>query len=166
VKGGLQLRAFSFEMLTLTVRDAEVFCIYSKFAIQLKAESKMIRQTRAFISWEGNSLEVLKEWPRLVQHAFGFSLLKLQEGQRAPLATRPMKSIGSGVFELKAADEAAWYRVIYLARIEDTIYVLDSFTKKSRKTEKNDLSRSKARLAQVKRRIQEEKANAKRKSNQ
>ncbi len=126
----------------------------------------MIRQTRAAISWEGDSLEVLKEWLRLVQRAFGFSLLKLQEGQRAALATRPMQSIGQGVFELKAADEAAWYRIIYLARIEDTIYVLDSFTKKSRKTEKNDLSRAKARLTQVKRRIQEEKTNAKRKSNQ
>jgi phage-related protein len=64
---------------------------------------------------------------------------------------------------LKAADEAAWYRVIYLARIEDTIYVLDSFTKKSRKTEKNDLNRSRARLSQVKRRLQKEKIDAKHK---
>jgi phage-related protein len=74
-----------------------------------------------------------------------------------------MKSIGQGVFELKAADEAMWYRVIYLARIEDTIYVLDSFTKKSRKTEKNDLNRAKARLTQVKRRLQRERIDAKRK---
>jgi phage-related protein len=77
-----------------------------------------------------------------------------------------MQSIGPSVFELKAADEAAWYRVIYLARIGDTIYVLDSFTKKGRKTEKNDLNRAKARLAQVKRRLQEERANAKRKTSQ
>jgi len=56
-----------------------------------------------------------------------------------------------------------WYRVIYLARIEDTIYVLDSFTKKSRKTEKNDLNRAKARLTQVKRRLQRERIDAKRK---
>jgi phage-related protein len=75
-----------------------------------------------------------------------------------------MQSIGRGVFELKAADEAAWYRVIYLARIENTIYVLDSFKKKSRKTEKNDLNRARARLAQVKRRLQEERTDAKRKS--
>jgi len=74
-----------------------------------------------------------------------------------------MQSIGQGVFELKTADEAAWYRVIYLARIEDTIYVLESFTKKSRKTEKNDLNRAKARLTQVKRHLQEERTNAKRK---
>ncbi len=75
-----------------------------------------------------------------------------------------MQSIGQGVFELKAADEAAWYRVIYLARIENTIYVLDSFKKKSRKTEKNDLNRARARLAQVRQRLQEERTDAQRKS--
>jgi phage-related protein len=74
-----------------------------------------------------------------------------------------MQSVGQGVFELKAADEAAWYRVIYLARIEDTIYVLDSFTKKSRKTEKNDLNRARARLSQVRRRLLKERIDVRRK---
>lgn len=77
-----------------------------------------------------------------------------------------MQSIGQGIFELKAADEAAWYRVIYLARIHGMIYVLDSFTKNSRKTEKNDLNRARTRLSQIKQRLQEERANAKRKSSQ
>jgi phage-related protein len=67
-----------------------------------------------------------------------------------------MQAIGNGVFELKAADEAAWYRVIYLSRIEDTIYVLDSFTKKTRKTEKNDLNRARARWSMVRQRLQKE----------
>jgi phage-related protein len=89
--------------------------------------------------------------------------LKLQQSERPTLAARPMKSIAQGVFELKAADEAAWYRVIYLAKIGNTIYVLDSFTKKSRKTEKNDLDRAKTRLSRVKQRIREERSDAKRK---
>jgi phage-related protein len=72
-----------------------------------------------------------------------------------------MQSIGQGVFELKAADEAAWYRVIYLAHIENTIYVLDSFIKKSRKTEKNDLNRARARLSKLRQRLQKEKSDAK-----
>jgi phage-related protein len=126
----------------------------------------MVQSSRAGISWEGDSLEVLKSWPHEMQRAFGASLLRLQDGQRPALAARPMKSIGLGVFELKAADEAAWYRMIYMARINDTIYVLDSFTKKSRKTEKNDLNRARARLAQVKRRLQEERINAKHTNNQ
>jgi phage-related protein len=98
-----------------------------------------------------------------MQRDFDLSLLKLQEGERPTLPTRPMQSVAQGVFELKAADEAAWYRVIYLSRIEDTIYVLDSFTKKSRKTEKNDLNRARGWLSQVRQRLQKEKIDAKRK---
>ena len=126
----------------------------------------MAEPARASVVWEGDSLDVLREWPGIMQSAFGASLLRLQEGKRPALATRPMKSIGRGVFELKAADRATWYRVIYLARIEDTIYVLDSFTKKSRKTEKNDLDRAKARLSQLKQRLLKERTDAKRKSRQ
>lgn len=121
-------------------------------------------RTTAGISWEGNSHDVLKQWPREIQRDFGMSLRNLQLGERPDLEARPMQSIGQGVFELKAADKFAWYRVIYLARIENTIHVLDSFTKKSRKTEKNDLNRARARLAQVRRRLQEERIDAKRKS--
>jgi phage-related protein len=105
-------------------------------------------------------------WPRDIQRDFGLSLLKLQEGERPTLAARPMQSIGPGVFELKAEDNASWYRVIYLARIENTIYILASFDKKSRKTEKNDLNRAKARLSQVRQRIQRARTDAKHKAGQ
>jgi phage-related protein len=118
---------------------------------------------RASIAWEGDSYEILKVWPREIRHDIGLSLRNLQEGERPTLAVRPMQSIGQGVFELKAADEAAWYRVIYLSKIGDTIYVLDSFTKKTRKTEKNDLNRARARLSKVRQRLQKEKTDAKRK---
>jgi phage-related protein len=117
---------------------------------------------RTPISWEGDSLDILKTWPRNIQRDIGLSLRNLQEGELPNLAARPMQSIGQGVFELKAEDEAAWYRVI-LSRIEGTIYVLDLFTKKSRKTEKNDLNRARARLSKVKQRLQKEKIDAKRK---
>jgi phage-related protein len=120
-------------------------------------------RTTANISWEENSLEVLKTWPDDIRRDIGLSLWKLQEGGNPNLVKRSMQSIGQGVFELKTEDEASWYRVIYLSKIEDTIYVLDLFTKKSRKTEKNDLNRARARLSRVKQRLQEEKIDAKRK---
>jgi len=118
---------------------------------------------RASISWEGDSRDILKAWPRDVRRDIGLSLQNLQEGKSTNLTKRPMQSIGQGVFELKAEDEAAWYRVIYLSRIEGTIYVLDSFTKKTRKTEKNDLNRARTRLSKVRLRLQKEKIDAKRK---
>jgi phage-related protein len=72
------------------------------------------------------------------------------------LNVRPMQSIGSGVFELKDSDEKTWYRMVYLARIEDTIYVLDCFEKDTARTERKDLNTARSRLSQVKQRILEE----------
>jgi phage-related protein len=74
-----------------------------------------------------------------------------------------MQSIGKGVFELKDADEKSWYRVIYLARLQETIYVLDCFEKDTAKTERKDLNRARSRLAAVRQTILENQKNEKRK---
>ena len=76
---------------------------------------------------------------------------------------RPMQSIGAGVFELKDSDESAWYRMIYIARKNDVIFVLDCFKKDSRKTAKHDIRRAKVRFKQVRQRLMEERKNAKHK---
>ncbi len=109
----------------------------------------------------GDSRLVLREWPEEIRASVGQSLRLLQHGFPAALAVRPMQSIGKGVFELKDADESTWYRVLYLARIEDRIYILDCFTKSSRKTARNDLATAKARLARVRQQLREELKDAK-----
>ena len=72
-----------------------------------------------------------------------------------------MHSIGSGVYELKDADERAWYRVIYWS-IDNEIYVLHCFEKRSRKTDRRDLRIAEERLSKVLGRIKERKKDAKR----
>jgi phage-related protein len=119
---------------------------------------------RAAIHWEGSSRDILADWPAPVRGDFGFALHEMQEGRAATLDVRPMKSIGEGVFELKTADAATWYRLMYLARIDDVIFVLDCFEKDTRKTEKKDLDRTRARYRKVQERLREEGKNAKRKS--
>lgn len=64
-----------------------------------------------------------------------------------------MKSVGAGVYELRDADEVNWYRVIYLKKIEDTIYILHCFAKKSRKTPQNDLQTARHRLTELNREL-------------
>jgi len=120
----------------------------------------------ASISWEGDSWKVLKSWPKSMQWDFGNSLREMQNGRPARLQVRPMQSIGAGVFELKDADEKTWYRMVYLARIEDTIYVLDCFEKDTAKTERKDLNTATSRLSQVNQRILEERRHEKRKPKQ
>ena len=68
-----------------------------------------------------------------------------------------MESIGAGVYELKAGDIKTWYRVIYLSRIDDVIYILHCFEKDSRKTDRRDLRVAKERFSRVRQRIEEQK---------
>ncbi len=51
-----------------------------------------------------------------------------------------MKSIGTGVNEIRINDHSGGYRVIYIAKLKDAIYVLHCFEKRSQKTSQADLT--------------------------
>jgi phage-related protein len=106
----------------------------------------------AAIAWEGDSKEVLQSFPEDARQNFGFELWQLQQGER-PSDYRPLPSIGTGVFELRDQDERAWYRVVYLSRINDVIYVLHCFEKKSREMPRKDFEKAKQRLKAVRTRL-------------
>jgi phage-related protein len=107
----------------------------------------------AQIHWVGDAKDVLSAFPQEVKSVFGYSLRRLQKGLLPDCDARRMESVGKGVWELKTADERTWYRVIYLTRIGDVLYVLHAFEKDSRKTDRRDLeiaeSCLKAVLAQL-----------------
>jgi phage-related protein len=113
-------------------------------------------QNDAEIHWEGNSREVLAGFPESVRADLGFSLWQLQLGREPRSAARRMESLGPGVWELKESDERTWYRVVYLSRIGDIIYVLHCFEKQSRKTDRRDLEIVRERLRRVQQRIRQE----------
>ena len=116
----------------------------------------------AEIHFEGDSLEVLSAFPDGVKRSLGFSLRQLQIGREPTSQTRNMSSIGPGVYELKEADERAWYRAIYLSKIDNRIYVLHCFEKESRKTDRRDIAVASQRLRLVRKRLQERKSHEKR----
>jgi phage-related protein len=103
------------------------------------------RPRLATIAWEGDSRKVLQSFPDGVRQNLGFALWQLQQGQK-PGDYRPLPSIGAGVFELRDQDERAWYRVVYLSRLNDVIHVLHCFEKKSREMPRKDFETAKRRL--------------------
>jgi len=115
----------------------------------------------ATIVWEGDSRVVLKAFPEAVAQNLGFELWQLQQGDK-PRDYRPLPSVGPGVCELRDQDERAWYRVVYLSRIKDVIYILHCFEKKSREMPRRDFEKAKQRLKAVKARLAEEKKHEKR----
>jgi len=59
-----------------------------------------------------------------------------------------MPPIGSGVREIRIRVLGEW-RVIYVAKVADAIYVLHAFQKKSQKTNRNDIELARKRLKEI-----------------
>ena len=100
----------------------------------------------------GDSLERLRDFPESVRHQAGFQLDRIQRGLE-PDDYKPMKGIGKGVEELRVRDTSGAYRVIYLARMKDGVYVLHAFKKTTQRTAKADVELAQARLMVLSRRI-------------
>ena len=60
-----------------------------------------------------------------------------------------MPSIGSGVVELRIWDEAGTFRVVYVAKLADAVYVLHCFQKKTQQTAKRDFELAQNRLKEL-----------------
>jgi len=87
----------------------------------------------------GSSLADLRNFPATVRQAVGWALDDVQQGLE-PADFKPMKSIGAGVYELRIRDEAGAFRVLYISKFEDVVYVLHAFQKKTPKTAKADIA--------------------------
>ena len=97
------------------------------------------------IVWLGDSLKVLQSFPKTVRIDLGSDLRRLQIGEM-PLNSKPMKTVGRGVRELRARDRDNQYRAMYVAKKSDEIVVLHSFVKKSKTTSKADIRIASERL--------------------
>jgi phage-related protein len=99
--------------------------------------------------WIASSRDDIRGLPKDVQRVFGFALRAAQMGGKHPDA-KPLKGFGgAGVLEVVAHDDGDTFRAVYTVRLDDRIYVLDAFQKKSKKgiaTPKPDMDRIKARL--------------------
>jgi putative component of toxin-antitoxin plasmid stabilization module len=60
-------------------------------------------------------------------------------------------SSGKGVEEIRVADDSGAYRVIYVARRADAVYVLHAFQKKTQATSRRDIDTARRRFAQLSR---------------
>ena len=91
-----------------------------------------------FLIFLGDSLKAIREFPKDAKHDAGYQLEKVQDG-KAPDDFKSMPSIGKGVQEIRVWDESGTYRVIYTARLQDAVYVLHAFQKKTQGTTQRDI---------------------------
>lgn len=95
----------------------------------------------------GSTLDDLRNFPDEARRAAGFDLYSVQCGLE-PSDWKPMPSIGHGVREIRIHVLGEW-RIIYVAKFEDAVYVLHSFQKKSRKTSQQDVELARKRYKQI-----------------
>jgi len=58
---------------------------------------------------------------------------------------KPLPDVGPGAHEIRVRDHAGAFRVIYVAKFEDAVYVLHAFQKKTRKASRMDIELAKRR---------------------
>jgi phage-related protein len=90
------------------------------------------------IAWIGSSQSDLRRFPREARRKAGFELRAVQRGQD-PSDFKPIPVVGPGTYEIRIQTDGA-YRVFYVAKFEEAIYVLHAFPKKTQKTSKHDLA--------------------------
>ena len=96
------------------------------------------------VAWMGDSRKRMREFSPTARQQAGHELMRVQSG-REPTDWKPMPSIGVGAKEIRVRDASGAWRVIYVAKFEEAVYVLHAFQKKTQRTSKQDLDKGKAR---------------------
>jgi phage-related protein len=89
------------------------------------------------VIWLGSSKRDVGRFPDEARQEAGFELFQVQLGLE-PSDWKEMPSVGSGVREIRIHDRNE-FRVLYVAKFSDAIYVLHAFAKKTQKTSVSDL---------------------------
>lgn len=111
----------------------------------------MTRLTRP-ISWIGAALKDFEEFPEDAQMRCLGALTVAADGGMADIA-KPLRGLGSGVFEIALRFRGDAYRTVYAVHLGEAVWVVHSFQKKSTqgiKTPKHEIDLVKSRLKRLK----------------
>lgn len=99
------------------------------------------------LKFVGSSLDDLRDFPAEARRQVGFELYAIQRGLD-PSDWKPMQEIGAGVREIRIHVLGEW-RVLYVAKFTDAIYILHAFQKKTQKTKREDIELARRRYRQI-----------------
>ena len=111
----------------------------------------MTRKSRP-ISWIRAALKEFETFPDGARLICLAALTIAAEGGKADVA-KPMRGMGSGVFEIALSFKGDAFRVVYVVQLADEIWVVHAFQKKSTqgtRTPKHEIELIKDRLQRLK----------------
>lgn len=95
----------------------------------------------------GSSQDDLRDFPLEARKAAGFEIWQVQLGLD-PSDWKPMSSVGPGVREIRIHVLGEW-RVLYVAKFSEAVYVLHCFQKKTQKTRAEDIELARRRYKMI-----------------
>lgn len=104
------------------------------------------------VSWLTAARKAFEGFPEGAHEIVLDALSLAAEGGKAGI-TKPMKGLGSGVFEIALPFRGNAFRVVYAVQIGDDLWVIHAFQKKSTqgiKTPKHEIDLIKDRLKRLK----------------
>lgn len=104
--------------------------------------------TEKEIRWVGSSYDDLLAFPAEARRVAGFQLGKVQAGLE-PEDWKPFGEVGAGAREIRLRDANGTYRVLYVAKFDEAVYVLHCFQKKTQATSQRDKHIAEARYRAV-----------------
>ena len=95
------------------------------------------------LKFVGSSLDDLRDFPEEARRAAGFELRAVQDGFE-PHDWKPVQTVGHGAKEIRIHILGEW-RLMYVAKIRNAVYVLHAFQKKTPKTSQRDIDLARMR---------------------
>ena len=86
----------------------------------------------------GASLKDLKKFPDAARQDAGYQLSNVQKGKE-PDDWKPFSIVGAGVKEIRISEDKDIFRIMYVAKLKNKIYVLHAFQKKTKATSDKDV---------------------------
>lgn len=87
------------------------------------------------VEFRGSSLDDLRAFPLPARREAGHQIDQVQHG-REPDDRKPMNTVGQGVKEIRIRDAAGAFRVIYVAKLADAVYVFTASRRRRRRPAK------------------------------
>ena len=115
----------------------------------------MVRNTRK-INWVEGALKAFLQFPPDAQDRAATALTFVAEGATPDIA-KPLTGLGSGVWELVLSARGDAYRVVYALRLDEDIWVVHAFQKKSKKgiaTPKSEVDLVRQRMKRLREELQ------------
>jgi phage-related protein len=99
------------------------------------------------IEFYGHTLRTIRGFPARIRQEIGYELDRVQRGLN-PSDWKPLPTVGKGAREIRIR-EGGQYRVVYVTKVRNTIYVLHAFRKKTQKTRQHDIKAARTALRKL-----------------